>query len=54
MTVQFAEEPAPNEGPTQPHLSKQDATAVDPSKLTALTPEVVRCMLVLFCCVVVL
>jgi hypothetical protein len=28
--------------PTQPHLSKQDASAVDPTKLTALTPEVVR------------
>lgn len=27
---------------TQDHLMKQDATAVDPSKLTALTPEVVR------------
>jgi hypothetical protein len=25
----------------QPHLKKQDATTVDPSKLTALTPEVV-------------
>ena len=25
----------------QPHLKPQDATAVDPSKLTALTPEVV-------------
>lgn len=27
--------------PKQPHLSKQDATAVDPTKLTALTPEVI-------------
>jgi hypothetical protein len=27
---------------TQPHLMPQDATTVDPSKLTALTPEVVR------------
>jgi hypothetical protein len=27
--------------PTQPHLAKQDATTVDPTKLTALTPEVV-------------
>jgi len=30
------------QGPTQPHLAKQDATTVDPAKLTALTPEVVR------------
>ena len=27
--------------PVQPHLAKQDATTVDPAKLTALTPEVV-------------
>lgn len=27
---------------TQDHLAKQDATTVDPSKLTALSPEVVR------------
>jgi hypothetical protein len=27
----------------QPHLMVQDAKTVDPSKLTALTPEVVRC-----------
>lgn len=27
--------------PTQPHLAKQDASTVDPSKLTALSPEVV-------------
>ena len=27
--------------PKQPHLAKQDASLVDPSKLTALTPEVV-------------
>ena len=26
----------------QPHLAKQDASTVDPTKLTALTPEVVR------------
>ena len=26
----------------QPHLMAQDAKTVDPSKLTALTPEVVR------------
>ena len=29
---------------TQDHLMKQDASTVDPSKLTALTPEVVRTM----------
>ena len=27
---------------SQPHLMAQDAATVDPSKLTALTPEVVR------------
>jgi hypothetical protein len=27
---------------TQPHLAKQDASTVDATKLTALTPEVVR------------
>lgn len=27
---------------TQPHLMPQDAKTVDPSKLTALSPEVVR------------
>lgn len=27
--------------PKQPHLAKQDATTVDPTKLTALSPEVV-------------
>jgi hypothetical protein len=26
---------------TQPHLAKQDAKAVDPTRLTALSPEVV-------------
>lgn len=31
-----------DEGPKQPHLAKQDATTVDASKLTALSPEVVR------------
>ena len=45
--VQF-EEPEPNPGPTQPHLAKQDASAVDPSQLTALTPEVVRSLTVLW------
>eukprot|EP00522_Entomoneis_paludosa_P007035 CAMPEP_0172446028 /NCGR_PEP_ID=MMETSP1065-20121228/5731_1 /TAXON_ID=265537 /ORGANISM="Amphiprora paludosa, Strain CCMP125" /LENGTH=492 /DNA_ID=CAMNT_0013197045 /DNA_START=127 /DNA_END=1605 /DNA_ORIENTATION=+ len=29
------------DAPTQPHLAKQDASTVDPSKLTALTPEVI-------------
>ena len=29
------------EAPKQPHLAKQDASTVDPAKLTALTPEVV-------------
>lgn len=27
---------------SQPHLAKQDAATVDPTKLTALSPEVVR------------
>jgi len=27
--------------PKQPHLAVQDASSVDPTKLTALTPEVV-------------
>ena len=27
--------------PKQPHLATQDASTVDPTKLTALTPEVV-------------
>ena len=42
-TTETAEEPsvdAPNQ-PKQPHLAKQDASTVDPSKLTALTHEVV-------------
>jgi hypothetical protein len=30
------------ESPSQSHLMEQDASKVDPSKLTALTPEVVR------------
>ena len=29
----------------QDHLMKQDAATVDPSKLTALSPEVVRILL---------
>ena len=32
---------------TQDHLKPQDASSVDASKLTALTPEVVRCVLIL-------
>jgi hypothetical protein len=45
MTATTSEEPEVEvKGPpTQPHLAKQDATAVDPTKLTALSPEVVRC-----------
>jgi hypothetical protein len=35
-------EEAPQAFITQPHLAKQDASTVDASKLTALTPEVVR------------
>ena len=31
-----------HEQPKQPHLATQDASSVDPTKLTALTPEVVR------------
>jgi len=44
MTAQTEEA---NQGPTQPHLAKQDATTVDPAKLTALTPEVVRGLLLI-------
>jgi hypothetical protein len=32
----------PHHQPLQPHLAKQDAATVDPSKLSALSPEVVR------------
>ena len=32
--------------PKQPHLSKQDASTVDPTKLTALSPEVVSLIVV--------
>lgn len=38
--VEDKESDAPKQR-TQPHLMAQDAKAVDPSKLTALTPEVV-------------
>ena len=31
----------------QPHLMAQDVTSVDPAKLTALTPQVVRLKLAL-------
>ena len=34
----------------QPHLMTQDASTVDPSKLTALTPEVVSSIYCCFCC----
>ena len=37
----------------QPHLMTQDASTVDPSKLTALTPEVVS-LVVLYLFVVLL
>lgn len=43
MASELKEEPevlAPDR-PTQPHLAKQDASTVDPSKLTALSPEVI-------------
>lgn len=50
MTAQTDEQ---NHGPTQPHLAKQDAAAVDPSKLTALTPEVVRSFVGSFVCLFV-
>ena len=47
------EEAEDHQGPTQPHLAKQDATTVDPSKLTALTPEVVRSAVwSIWCCIV--
>jgi hypothetical protein len=45
-----ATEPAAPTQSRQPHLSHQDASTVDPTKLTALTPEVVRaqfCLLLL-------
>ena len=35
------DEVKPFEGPSQPHLSKQDITKLDLNKITALTPEVV-------------
>ena len=35
------EEAEDHHQPKQTHLAVQDATAVDPAKLTALTPEVV-------------
>lgn len=35
------EEAEDHHAPKQPHLAKQDASTVDPAKLTALTPEVV-------------
>ena len=50
-TKETTEEPsvdAPNQ-PKQPHLAKQDASTVDPSKLTALTHEVVGTAHMIFC-----
>ena len=49
MTVQFSEPKSESSAAgadsshqiSQPHLAKQDAATVDPSKLTALSPEVV-------------
>jgi hypothetical protein len=47
MTAQVAEPKVGTDGSesshqvSQPHLAKQDASTVDPTKLTALTPEVV-------------
>ena len=38
--------PAAPQIKTQPHLMPQDASQVDPTKLCALTPEVVRDSLV--------
>ena len=40
--VEDDDAPAPIKPRTQPHLMPQDAKTVDASKLTALTPEVVR------------
>lgn len=40
-TAEDEKEVAGYQHPTQPHLSKQDATTVDAAKLTALTPEVI-------------
>lgn len=37
-----AVEATPTKQKTQPHLMPQDASKVDPAKLCALTPEVVR------------
>ena len=41
MTATADDEVKPIEGPSQPHLSKQDITKLDLNKITALTPEVV-------------
>jgi hypothetical protein len=40
------------ESPSQSHLMEQDASKVDPSKLTALTPEVVRIDLTYGCSII--
>jgi hypothetical protein len=41
MTATNDDEIKPMEGPVQPHLSKQDISKLDLTKVTALTPEVV-------------
>jgi hypothetical protein len=41
-------EPLPFEHPSQPHLSVQNAATMDPSVLTALTPEVVSLYVFVF------
>jgi hypothetical protein len=48
MTASDETEPEVKGPPTQPHLAKQDATTVKPGELTALSPEVVRCVPVCF------
>jgi hypothetical protein len=45
LPLKMGSDEAAEDGPkprTQPHLMPQDAATVDASKLTALTPEVVR------------
>jgi hypothetical protein len=41
MTALADDEVKPIEGPTQPHLAKQDISKLDLTKVTALTAEVV-------------
>lgn len=53
MTLQFSEpisvtntSDSPHQNAVaQPHLAAQDASTVDPSKLTALSPEVVSALI---------